>query len=158
MRVRSALLAAALALGCGTSVGPVPPPPEGAVDLGAGAALEFHARSEAFYKRLIRRRFDALETFNDRFLRSHFRTEEAFFDYYAGLANDLDQAHFERSRPSDAVVIDFLFGTPDTALVQVQFTGADARPLRPGHVPLTRVDRWDRNEDEWWVTPRGGWD
>ena len=104
---------ALLAIGCGTAGGPIAAPPEGAIDVPPATALAFQARAQEFYDRLIHRRFNALETFNDRFLRSHFRTEDAFFDYYARLANDLDEAHFERSRPSEARVVDFLFGAPD---------------------------------------------
>jgi hypothetical protein len=157
--LKRALLCAALVFvaSCGTTTGPIPAPPDGAVDVGPEAALAFQARTESFYQRLIRRRFNALETFNDRFLRSHFRTEEAFFDYYADLATALDEAHFERSRPERAFVIDFLFGTPTAALVQVRYRGGDDRPLRPNSVTLTRIDRWDWSEDNWWITPGAAW-
>jgi len=148
---------ALLAIGCGTAGGPIAAPPEGAIDVPPATALAFQARAQEFYDRLIHRRFNALETFNDRLLRSHFRTEDAFFDYYARLANDLDEAHFERSRPSEARVVDFLFGAPDSAWVQVRFVGEDDRPLRPNDVALIRVDRWDRHEDEWWVSPGASW-
>ena len=153
-----ALLALLLLVGaCRTRTYPIPAPPEGAIDVAPATALAFQQRTEAFYVRLIQRRFNALETFNDRFLRSHFRTEDAFFDYYAELANAFDVAHFERSRPSEARVVDFLFGTPDSALVQVLFIGQDDRPLRPNDVGLVRVDRWDRHEDDWWITPGPAW-
>lgn len=142
---------------CRTRTFPIPPPQEGAVDVAPATALAFQERTEAFYTRLIRRRFNALETFNDRFLREHFRTEEAFFDYYAELANGFSVAHFERSRPHEASVVDFVFGTPDSALVQVLFIGRDNRPLRPNDVGLIRVDRWDRHDDAWWITPGAAW-
>jgi len=142
---------------CSTPTYPIPAPPEGAIDVAPATALAFQQRSEAFYVRLIQRRFNALETFNDRSLRSHFRTEEAFFDYYAELANLFDEAHFEHSRPSQALVFDFLFGTPDSALVQVLYIGQDDRPLRPNDVRLIRIDRWDRHEDAWWITPGAAW-
>lgn len=146
-----------LAMGCGTSIGPIPAPPDGAVEVDPATALSFQARTEAFYQRLIRRRFNALETFNDRFLRKHFRTEDAFFDYYADLATALDEANFERSQPDVTTVIDFLFGTPTSALVQVRYRGNDDRPLRPNAVDLVRIDRWDWQDDNWWITPGAAW-
>lgn len=146
-----------LAIGCVTPPGPIPASPGGAIDVAPETALAFQARTEAFYVRLIKRRFNALETFNDRFLRTHFRTDDAFFDYYADLANSFDEAHFERSRPSQAIVVDFLFGTADSALVQVRYIGEDDRPMRPNEVGLTRIDRWDRRESDWWITPGAAW-
>lgn len=151
LRLSCALLLFAIA--CGTPTGPIPAPPDGAFDVAPEIALAFQERAEAFYGRLIRRRFNALETFSDRALRARFRTEDAFFDYYAELANVFDEAHFERSRPTEAIVVDFLFDTPTSALVQVRYTGEDDRPLRPNSVSLIQIDRWDQHEDGWWITP-----
>lgn len=156
--IRSGLAAAVLlVVGCGTPSGPVPAPETGSVAVAAETALAFQTRAEAFYGRLLQRRFNALETFNDAFLRKHFRTENAFFDYYAELANAMAEAHFEKSRPSEAVVVDFLFETPTEVLVQVRYRGQDKRPLRPNSVHLTRFDRWDRVEGSWWITPVPAW-
>jgi hypothetical protein len=145
------------ALACATRTWPIPAPPDGAIDVAPEVALAFQERADAFYGRLIRRRFNALETFSDRALRARFRTEDAFFDYYAELATVFDEAHFERSRPTDAIVVDFLFGTPTTALVQVRYIGEDDRPLRPNKVSAIRIDRWDQHEDSWWITPGANW-
>jgi hypothetical protein len=79
------------------------------------AALGFYTRAEAFYARLAKRRLNALETFNDPFLRGHFRSKDAFFDYYADLAHQLDLAHFEKSRPSGVEVEEFVFETSSLA-------------------------------------------
>ena len=145
------------AIGCGTQTGPIPAPPDGAIDVAPETALAFQERAEEFYGRLIRRRFNALETFSDRALRSRFRTDDAFFDYYADLASAFEEAHFERNRPSEAIVFDFLFGTPTSVLVQVRYTGQDNRPLRPNDVMLIRIDRWDLHEGDWWVAPGARW-
>jgi hypothetical protein len=152
--IRAALTSAMLfALGCGSSGGHVPAPPAGAVAVGPATALAFHARAEAFYQRLIQRRFNALETFNDPFLREHFRSIDRFFDYYASLAQALDEADFEKSRPTAVEVEEFLFETPTAVRVQVRFTGDDDRPMRPDRTNLVRVDRWERAEESWWVSP-----
>lgn len=157
MKRRLACALLLLVIGCVSQPGPIPAPPDGAIDVSPETALAFQTRTEAFYVRLIKRRFNALETFNDRFLRGHFRTEDAFFDYYAELANAFDEAHIQGSRPSRAIVVDFLFGSADTALVQVSYIGEDDRPLRPNEVGLTRIDRWDRHESDWWITPGAAW-
>lgn len=149
-------LAAALllALGCGSSVGHIAPPEGGTVAVGPATALAFQARAEAFYGALIRRRFNALETFNDAFLREHFRSDDRFFDYYASLATDLDEANFQKSRPTRVAVQEFVFASPTEARVLVLFTGKDDRPLRGAHnVGLLRLDRWEHAEDRWWITP-----
>jgi hypothetical protein len=116
--------------------------------------LGFYARAEAFYGRLAKRRLNALETFNDAFLREHFRSQDAFFDYYADLAYQLDQAHFEKSRPSGVALEELVFETDELAWVQVRFRGADDRPLRPDSTSLVRRDRWERAGDGgWWLVP-----
>ena len=152
--IRAALAAATLlALSCSSSGGHIPAPPAGTVAVGPATALAFHARAEAFYQRLIRRRFNALETFNDPFLRQHFRSEDGFFDYYAALAQALDEADFEKSRPTLVEVEEFLFETPTSVRVQVRFKGEDDRPLRLDAAYLVRLDRWERAEESWWITP-----
>jgi hypothetical protein len=146
-----------LALACAGGPPHIPPPPDGAVDVSPETALAFQARAESFYVRLIQRRFNALETFNDRFLRSHFRTENAFFDYYAELANAFSEARIQGSRPTRVVVVDFVFGSEDSVLVQVRYIGDDDRPLRPDESDLVRIDRWDRHGNDWWITPGAIW-
>jgi hypothetical protein len=155
-RVIPAALAVAallLALGCSSSGGHIPAPPAGTVAVRPATALSFHARAEAFYERLILRRFNALETFNDPFLREHFRSEDRFFDYYAALAQALDEADFEKSRPTLVEVEEFLFETPTSARVLVRFKGEDDRPLRFDATYLVRLDRWERDEESWWISP-----
>jgi hypothetical protein len=149
-------LAAALlvALGCGPTVGHIDAPEGGTVAVGPATALAFQARAEAFYARLIKRRFNALETFNDPFLREHFRSVDRFFDYYASLATDLDDANFQKSRPNAVEVQEFVFASPTEARVLVLFTGKDDRPLRgAANVGLLRLDRWERSEERWWIRP-----
>ena len=141
-------LAIALAgLACSSATGHIPKPPAGSVGVSGEYALDFLTRAETFYGRLIRRRFNTLETFNDNVLRDHFRTPDAFFDYYADLAQTLDEANFERSRPESLLVEEFLFENRFRALVQVRFLGDDDRPLRPGRAALVRLDRWERGRD-----------
>jgi hypothetical protein len=147
------LLALALALGCAGSTGPIPLPPGTGVAPGADAVLGFYARAESFYARLAQRRLNALETFNDAFLREHFHTKDAFYDYYADLAHQLDLAHFEKSRPSGVEILELVFETDALAWVQVRFLGADDRPLRPDSTALVRRDRWELADESWWLVP-----
>jgi hypothetical protein len=119
----------------------------------AETVLAFEQRADAFYQRLLLRRFNALETFKDSFLRGHFRSEDAFFDYYADLAESLDSAHFEKSRPTSVELEEFVFESPTRVRVQVRFTGDDNRPLRPDRTSLVRLDRWEKDKESWWLEP-----
>jgi hypothetical protein len=138
---------------CASSSGHIPKPPSGSVGVAGGYAIEFLQRTETFYTTLIRRRFNTLETFNDRVLRDHFQTPDAFFDYYADLAQSLNEARFERSRPTDVQVEEFLFENRFIAQVQVRFVGRSSRPLNPGRSVLVRLDRWERIDGRWWIRP-----
>jgi hypothetical protein len=151
----SSAVAAALwwAVGCGTRGGPIPAPEGGATAVAGETALSFQERAEAFYGQLIQRRFNALETFNDPVLRQHFQSLDLFFDYYADLATALDDANFEKSRPTQVTVEEFVFENETRVRVQVRFTGEDDRPLRPNRVGLVRLDRWERADQSWWVEP-----
>jgi hypothetical protein len=143
----------ALALGCAGSAGPIPLPEGSGADPPPDVVLGFYSRAESFYARLAKRRLNALETFNDAFLREHFRSKDAFFDYYADLAHQLDLAHFEKSRPNGVELEEFVFETKDLAWVQVRFRGADDRPMRPDSTTLVRRDRWELGDGSWSIIP-----
>jgi len=153
MRRLAALAATLLAIGCSGMAGPVPAPPGGSAVVGADTSLSFYVQAQAFYARLVQRRFNTLETFKDPLLRESFQTENRFFDYYADLAETLREAHFERARPIEIEIEGFVFESPDAARVQVRFVGEDNRPLRPNKVSLVRLDRWERADQRWWMTP-----
>ena len=131
----------------------LPPPESGAVAVSSETALALRKRAEGFYLRLAHRRFNSLETFNDFILRDHFRTEDLFYDYYADLAQDLEAADFEKSRPFEVDVQEFLFEDVSNAKVRIRFDGWDDRPLRPGTTELERIDRWEFAEGTWWIRP-----
>lgn len=153
VRALAALIASLCVAGCASTSGQIPRPESGSVGVSGGYALEFLARAESFYKALIRRRFNTLETFNDTQLRDHFQTMDAFFDYYADLAQALQGAYFERSRPTRVEVEEFLFENRFSARIQVRFIGENSRPLHPGSAALVRVDRWERVDGRWWIRP-----
>ena len=139
-------------LGCG-SVAPLSAPDTGAVVVDSDSAFALLRRVRGFYLRLAERRFNSLETYRDFITRSHFRTPELFLDYYADLAEALGNAHFEQERPDEVEIESFLFEDSLTAQVQIRFRGEDNRPLRPGHVDLVRVDRWEWADGTWWIRP-----
>ena len=158
MNLRAAALAAILIAappmsGCAWGPGSLPAAPGETIAVPAETALTFYRRMQAFYPRLTRRRFNALDTFNDPVLRDYFRSPDLFFDYYADLAQALSDAYFAKSRPQRIEIQEFLFDGEDRARVQVRFLGDDRRPLRPGKVALIRRDRWERAEGSWWVVP-----
>lgn len=149
-----ALIALLPCLACASPSRHIPKPPAGSVGVAGDWAIQFFERADTFYEHLIRRRFNTLETFNDRVLRNHFQTPDAFIDYYAELAQTLHEAHFERTRPLEIEVEEFLFENRFVAQVQVRFLGEDSRPLRPGTTELIRLDHWERVEGQWWIKPR----
>ena len=150
------ILAALLFVGCAPGWVPLPAV-EGVAEptrlLNEAETLAFRQRIHAFYQRLVRRRFNTLETFNDPVLRDTFRSLDLFFDYYADFAQALYNANFEKSRPNVAVILDFTFDSVRKARVLVRFSGEDGRPMRFGTVYLDRTDRWERADDRWWVAP-----
>jgi len=161
---RAWLLAAPLALsGCGlgaTVRGWFEPPPGPAPDLAQGvqvvdhrAIVEFHERAQAFYDRLSLRRFNTHATYTDAVLRGHFRTPEAFYDYYADLSYALDEQVFEKNRSVWAEVEEFALEAPGRARVQVSLRGDNGRPLRWWTRALLREDLWERVEGRWWIVP-----
>jgi len=136
------------------------PPAGPAPDLAMGihvvdhrAIVEFQERAQAFYDRLSLRRFNTHATYADAVLREHFRTEQAFFDYYADLAHSLDQARFEKNRTVVAEVKEFALEAPGRARVAILLRGDNARALRYWTAAVERVDLWERVDGTWWLAP-----
>lgn len=117
------------------------------------AVASFYVRADAFYARLIERRFNANVTYQDEALRGFFRTSHEFSDYYASLAYRLETAHFERSRPLTAEVKEFVFDGPGKAHVVYRVTGENGLPLRWWKVKIERTDHWQRIDGAWWLVP-----
>jgi hypothetical protein len=117
------------------------------------AVVDFYERAVFFYSRLARRRFNTLATFRDELLRDYFRSEAAFSDYYADLAQLLDDSHFEQNRPVSLDVVEFVVEGPGSARVTTRIVGKNGLPLRFWNTRLDRVDRWERVEGTWWIVP-----
>lgn len=157
MRRAAWLAAAVLALGCAGSAGEPPPDASQGIELvQEGAVVEFYERASAFYGRLARRRFDSIETYQDEGLRSFFRDEASYADYYADLTSALAEAHFEKNRPLALEVVELQLEGPGRARVQTRISGEDSRPLRRGTVHLDRTDRWERSDGNWRIEPGKG--
>jgi len=117
------------------------------------AVLGFQERADAFYQRLAQRRFNTLATYNDATLRSYFETQEGYSDYYARLAEELAQAHFEKNRPLAAELLEFSMETPDRARVRFRLEGKSSLPFRVWNVSIEREDVWERSGGKWWIVP-----
>ncbi len=124
--------------------------------LNRGGAADFTILvplSKIFYERVTARRFNSLATYEDPALREFFRSQEAFSDYYAALAEALVRANFEYNRPT-AVRLDSMVRTgPNRVEIRVYFRGENAKPLRFWSTGLVRTDRWEFAAGRWWVVP-----
>ncbi len=161
----AALLIVALAagpVGCGTLRGlwpfgkgpsPVGDPAFGIQVVESDSVARFYERANAFYQRLALRRFNTLATYRDEVLRDYFYTESAFADYYADFAQALVEAHFEKNRPLNLDLLEFLVDGPGRARVRVRIVGDNGLPLRFGSTSDVREDRWERIEGIWWIVP-----
>jgi hypothetical protein len=163
VRAAAALLAGLLALGCGgwrpfarAGAAPGADLSRGIEWVDEGAVVEFYERASAFYARLAQRRFDTISTYQDDALRGYFASEAAFADYYADLTGALVEAHFEKNRPLTLEVLEMRLEGPGRARVETRMVGEDGRPLRPGHVRLDRIDRWQRSDGVWRIEPGKG--
>ncbi len=128
-------------------------PSYGVAEVDAVAIVDFYERAQSFYCRLALRRFNVLSTYRDEELRDFFRSEVAFSDYYADLAQDLTDAHFERNRPLELEVIEFSLEGPGEATVVTRMVGENSLPLRWGMTETERHDRWERIDGVWWIIP-----
>ena len=137
----------------GPPKGPQPDLSQGVEVVDQRTIIEFQTRAQAFYSRLSRRRFNTFATYSDAVLRDHFLNREAFYDYYADLAHDLDQVDFERNRAVMAQVKEFAVEGPGRARVAVRMRGDNGLPLRFWTIVLEREDVWERVEGAWWVVP-----
>jgi hypothetical protein len=130
------------------------PAPDAAVEvLTDSPEVAFHARASQFYGRLTGRRFNSLASFRDDGLREYFESTVSFSDYFADLAQDLAEAHFERNQPVRAEVEEFLVEGPGRARVRVRLAGENGMPLRFWGTKLVREDRWERRDGRWWIVP-----
>lgn len=130
-----------------------PAPRAAALAPSDAAVLGFQDRADAFYQRLAQRRFNTLATYNDPTLRSYFKTQEGYSDYYARLAEDLTAAHFEKNRPLAAELQEFSMEASDRARVRFRLEGKSSLPLRFWSVSIEREDVWEQSGGQWWIVP-----
>ncbi len=140
---------------------------------GAGGQRALGLLARDFYLRIESRRFNSIATYQDPSLREFFRSDQAWSDYYAHLVQKLEENYFEAVRPTRVEVTSIEFEVPEesppapgagpsggaaeppppSALVTVRFVGENGRPLRWWTTEMTRVDRWTRLDDRWWIIP-----
>lgn len=133
--------------------GPAPDLAQGLVVADDANVVAFYQRATSFYAQLAHRRFNDISTYRDEQLRDFFRSESAFSDYYAGMAQALTEAHFERNLPLSLEVVEFRLEGPGEAEVVTRLVGDNDLPLRRGTTELERVDRWERLQGTWWIIP-----
>jgi hypothetical protein len=156
-RRRASVVLLALAFGCAApaEIPGVGPGSFGRDVLDPGASGE-HALGRLaadFYGRLVKRRFNSIATYQDPALREYFRTIESFSDYYADLAQNLADQHFEANRPTAVEIQSITWDDPAKARVTVRFVGENGLPLRWWSTSFDRVDQWERVDERWWITP-----
>ena len=138
----------------GTSGGKTGTEPQGAVEIVTGGPeAEFNGKAVAFYQRLEGRRFDSIASYRDPGLREYFESEQTFSEYFADLAQDLVEAHFEHNAPLRTDVQVFTVEGPGRAHVRVMIRGDNGLPMRFWSTSLIRQDRWERREGRWLIVP-----
>ena len=147
------VVAALALLGCAPAWTQLEVRAEPPVSISEDELLVFRQSIFGFYDRLIQRRFNTLETFNDPVLRDSFQSIDLFFDYYADFAQDLMLAHFDYNRPIAFEILGFEVAEPESARVEVLLRGANNQPLRFWGTSLTRTDRWRYVDGHWWIIP-----
>jgi hypothetical protein len=115
--------------------------------------LEFAERIDQFYRSIESRAITAHATFKDEELRGYFEDTERFSDYYASLANQVEQAHFRFSRADAVLVREFRFTSPGRAEVDVVLVGKHQRALRFWDIEIARTDAWTRVAGVWVLSP-----
>jgi hypothetical protein len=121
-----------------------------------GPELEFNARAAQFYQRLEGRRFDSIASYRDPGLREYFENEQSFAEYFADMARDLVDAHFEHNEPLATEVQEFTVEGPGRAHVRVWIRGDNGLPMRWWSTHLEREDRWERRDGRWLIVPGRG--
>jgi hypothetical protein len=109
--------------------------------------------TKVFYGRITSRRFNSRATFEDPSVRQFFPTVAAYSDYYAALADALDQADIENNRPLVVELLSITRNESGSLRIEVRFIGENDLPLRWWSASLTRADEWRWQDDRWWVVP-----
>lgn len=115
--------------------------------------LAFAERIEIFYRSLEETPLDALLTYEDEGLRTHFRDDAAFADYYASLADQVRSASLRNGQAERVEVREFRFDGPDLATVDVALLGRHQRGLRFWEIELHRTDTWRLEDGTWILAP-----
>lgn len=123
------------------------------LDAGATGERALGRLASDFYGRLANRRFNSIATYQDPALREYFISIESFSDYYADLAQEFSDVHFEANRPTAVEIRSIDWEDETKARVTVRFTGENGLPLRWWSTAFDRVDQWERAENRWWIVP-----
>jgi hypothetical protein len=109
--------------------------------------------SEIFYARITSRRFNSRATFEDPSVRQFFPSLSAYSDYYAALADALETAHIEYSRPYRVDLLGLERLEDGSLRLDLRFVGENDLPLRWWRATLQRSDQWQWRDGRWWVVP-----
>jgi hypothetical protein len=137
----------ALLAGCAWSGGPALEP------VSEEEVLAFAERIEIFYRSLEDTPLDSLLTYQDEQLRSHFRDEAEFADYYAALANEVRRASLRNGHAQRVEIREFRFDGPEVAFVDVALLGRHQRGLLFWEIELRRTDTWRLEGGTWILAP-----
>ncbi len=116
-------------------------------------AVRFAERIQGFYSALENIPIDSLITYENRELRAYFESDQAFSDYYAGLAGELRDADFRNGRAERVMIDEFRFNGPGDASVDLTLVGRHIRRLRFWERTFRRTDVWRQVDGVWLISP-----
>lgn len=147
MGTRLSGLLLALLAACAWSDGPAREP------VSEDDIVAFAERIEIFYRSLEETPLDAILTYQDEALRSHFRDDSEFADYYASLADEVRRAFLRNGQADRVEIREFRFEGPELAFVDVALLGRHQRGLRFWEIELRRTDTWRLEGGTWILAP-----
>ncbi len=113
----------------------------------------FSTRIEAFYGGLQDVPLDALVTYENKQLRECFATQGAFSDYFSALATQAREMQFRDTTARKVRILEFDFGAPDQASVDVSFMSVNQREIRFWSIGFDRHDTWKQTDGVWQIVP-----
>ena len=134
--------------GCFWGSDPTPPVP-----VEEPSVLALGERIGSFYALLEGEPLDTQLTYEDQELRTYFREDRDFTDYYAALANTVRREHFRNSIAQRVIIREFRLDGSDLAQVDILLIGQHERVLIFWDLEIEQTDVWRREAGDWFLSP-----